>query len=96
MTYRTTVEADRDIIEIYVLGAQQFGVAQSERYLDELFDTFELLAENPQMARERRELNPPMRLHPYHAHLIAYLVRDGDILIVRVLHGRQDWQGLFG
>lgn len=96
MTYRTTVEADRDIIEIYVLGAQQFGVAQSERYVDELFDSFELLAENPQMARERRELNPPMRLHPYHAHLIAYLVRDGDILIVRVLHGRQDWQGLFG
>lgn len=96
MTYRTTVEADRDIIEIYVLGAQQFGVAQSERYVDELFDTFELLAENPLMARERRELNPPMRLHPYHAHLIAYLVRDGDILIVRVLHGRQDWQGLYG
>ncbi|PPJ47297.1 type II toxin-antitoxin system RelE/ParE family toxin [Rhizobium sp. KAs_5_22] len=96
MTYRTTVEADRDIIEIYVLGAQQFGVAQSERYVDELFDSFELLAENPQMARERRELNPPMRLYPYHAHLIAYLVRDGDILIVRVLHGRQDWQGLFG
>lgn len=95
MTYHTTVEADRDIIEIYVLGAQQFGVAQSERYVDELFDTFELLAENPKMARERRELNPPMRLHPYHAHLIAYLVRDGDILIVRVLHGRQDWQGLF-
>ncbi|PJI45514.1 MAG: plasmid stabilization protein ParE [Rhizobium sp.] len=96
MTYRTTVEADRDIIEIYVLGAQQFGVAQSERYVDELFNTFVLLAENPNMARERRELNPPMRLHPYHAHLIAYLVRDGDILIVRVLHGRQDWQGLFG
>lgn len=96
MTYRTTVEADRDIIEIYVLGAQQFGVAQSERYVDELFNTFVLLAETPNMARERRELNPPMRLHPYHAHLIAYLVRDGDILIVRVLHGRQDWQGLFG
>ncbi|MHB0954485.1 MAG: type II toxin-antitoxin system RelE/ParE family toxin [Allorhizobium sp.] len=47
MTYRTTVEADRDTIEIYVLGAQQFGVAQSERYVDEPFHTFELLAENP-------------------------------------------------
>lgn len=47
MTYRTTVEADRDIIEIYVLGAQQFGVAQSERYVDELFNTFVLLAETP-------------------------------------------------
>ncbi|MCA1968633.1 MAG: type II toxin-antitoxin system RelE/ParE family toxin [Rhizobium sp.] len=28
--------------------------------------------------------------------MIAYLVRDGDILIMRVLHGRQDWQGLYG
>lgn len=44
MIYRTTVEADRDIIEIYVLGAQHFGVAQSERYVDALFDSFEVLA----------------------------------------------------
>jgi toxin ParE1/3/4 len=95
MKYRTTFEADRDIIEIYVLGAEHFGVAQSERYVDELFGTFELLADNPQMARERRELNPPMRLHPYQAHMIAYTIREHGILIVRVLHGRQDWQGLF-
>ncbi|WP_416066836.1 hypothetical protein ACK9YZ_04305 [Rhizobium sp. ZK1] len=44
MKYRTTFEADRDIIEIYVLGAEQFGVPQSERYVSELFGTFELLA----------------------------------------------------
>ncbi|RUM09787.1 type II toxin-antitoxin system RelE/ParE family toxin [Rhizobium chutanense] len=36
-----------------------------------------------------------MRLHPYHAHMIAYMIRDEDILIVRVLHGREDWQSLF-
>jgi toxin ParE1/3/4 len=47
------------------------------------------------MARERRELNPPTRLHPYQAHVIAYTIREDDILIVRVLHGRQDWQSLF-
>ena len=95
MKYRTTVEADQDIAEIYVLGADQFGVRQSERYIEDLFSTFELLARNPHMARERRELNPPMRLHPHHAHIIAYLIREEDILIVRVLHGREDWQSLF-
>lgn len=95
MKYRTTFEADRDIIEIYVLGAEQFGVPQSERYVSELFGTFELLADNPQMARERQELTPPMRLHPHQAHLIAYTIREDDIVIVRVLHSRQDWQSLF-
>ncbi|WP_264319382.1 type II toxin-antitoxin system RelE/ParE family toxin [Rhizobium terrae] len=54
-----------------------------------------MLADNPRMARERRELKPPMRLHPHQAHVIAYTIREHDILIVRVLHGRQDWQSLF-
>jgi toxin ParE1/3/4 len=71
MKYRITVAADRDIIELYVLGANQFGASQSERYVDDLFDTFELLADNPRMARERLELNPPVRLHPHRAHMIA-------------------------
>ncbi|MBY5816999.1 type II toxin-antitoxin system RelE/ParE family toxin [Rhizobium leguminosarum] len=65
MKYRTTVEADRDVVAFYVLGADQFGALQSERYVDDLFDAFELLADNPRVARERRELNPPMRLHPW-------------------------------
>ncbi|WHO73718.1 type II toxin-antitoxin system RelE/ParE family toxin [Rhizobium sp. BT03] len=95
MKYRTTVEADYDIVDIYVLGANQFGLPQSERYVDDLFRAFELLADNPQMARERRELNPPIRLHPHHAHMIAYVIREEDILIVRVLHGRENWQSLF-
>ncbi|MBB4064374.1 type II toxin-antitoxin system RelE/ParE family toxin [Gellertiella hungarica] len=95
MTYRTTTEADRELIEIYVFGAERFGVQQSEQYLEGLFQTFDLLAENPYLARERRELNPPMRLHPYGAHMIVYTITGDDILIVRVLHGRQDWQTLF-
>ncbi|MBY5837328.1 type II toxin-antitoxin system RelE/ParE family toxin [Rhizobium leguminosarum] len=95
MKYRTTIEADQDIVELYILGADQFGALQSEQYVDDLFDTFELLADNPRMARERRELNPPTRLHPYLAHMIAYTIREEDILIVRVLHGREDWQSLF-
>ena len=41
MRYRTTFEADQDIIDIYIRGAEQFGVSQSERYVDDLFNTFE-------------------------------------------------------
>lgn len=95
MKYRTTVEADRDIIEIYGLGAERFGTSQAERYAESLFAAFDLLAENPRIARERTELVPSVRLHPHGAHMIAYTIGENDILIVRVLHGRQDWQSLF-
>lgn len=94
MAYRTTKQADQDIIGIYVRGTTEFGVAQSDRYVEGLFSTFELLAENPHIAREHSELNPPMRLKPYGAHVIAYMLHGGGILIVRVLHGRRDWQSL--
>lgn len=35
---------------------------------------------------------PPARFYFYRAHIIVYLIRDDYILIVRVLHGRQDWE----
>lgn len=69
-----------------------FGLAQARRYHDELFATFDLIAANPGMARERHELSPPMRIHPFKAHLVIYRIEEiGSILIVRVRHGDEDW-----
>lgn len=92
MTYKTTRQADQDIIDAYVHGVQEFGTDQAERYHQGLIATFELLSANPRLARERTEFVPPVRIHPYGAHLIVYTLRDDGVLIVRVLHGRQDWE----
>ncbi|GJE77642.1 type II toxin-antitoxin system RelE/ParE family toxin [Methylorubrum suomiense] len=72
MTYRTTEAADRDIAGLYADGEAQFGTPQAERYQDGLFDLFDLLADNPRLARERPEFTPPVRIHPYGAHLVVY------------------------
>ena len=77
---------------IYAQGARGFGLVQADRYHDALFDQFDLLAAFPRMARERTELDPPVRVHPFRAHLILYRVEpDDSILILRVRHGREDW-----
>lgn len=94
MKYRTTRLADQDIIQLYGRGVMDFGVLQAEDYIEGLFTAFELLAANPHIARERQELTPPVRLHPYGVHMIAYVLQGDGILIVRILHGRQDWQRL--
>jgi toxin ParE1/3/4 len=90
MGYRTTRRADRDVIDLYVQGARSFGAAQAERYSAGLFDLFGLLAAAPLIARKRTELVRPVRLHPYRAHVVAYVEHGPDILIVRVLHRQQD------
>lgn len=92
MPYRTTRQADRDIVDIYLRGCREWGQPQAERYHEGLSAVFDLIADNPRMARERFEVDPPVRLHPYQSHLIAYLLDDNGVLIVRVLHGRQDWE----
>jgi toxin ParE1/3/4 len=92
MTYRTTRQADQDIIDIYLQGHREFGLRQAERYHEGLAATFDLIAANPRLARERPEFNPPVRLHPYQSHMIVYVVDDAGVLIVRVLQGRQEWE----
>jgi toxin ParE1/3/4 len=92
VTYRTTLEADEDIVRIYIQGVANFGVDQADAYFEGLFETFEILAVNPQMARERSELSPSIRIHPYGSHVVAYMIDGEDILIVRILHGSQDWE----
>lgn len=92
MTYRLTRKAEEDLVSIYVEGVRSFGVSQAERYHGELERVFEMLAENPLLARERSELSPPVRIHPHGAHVIVYLPEGGGgVLIVRVRHAHEDW-----
>lgn len=92
MTYRTTRQADRDLSKIYIDSAAIFGLQQADRYLQSIEAALDRLAVHPRLARERREIDPPIRLLPCGSHLIAYLVEaDDGVLIVRVLHARQNW-----
>ena len=92
MSYRLTSEATEDVIHIYGEGVRLFGVAQAEKYQDELEERFELLVSHPRMARERSELTPPVRINPFGSHIFVYRVEDDDaVLIVRVRHGRENW-----
>lgn len=92
MAYRLTRKAAADLRHIYAEGIVLFGEAQAARYHEQLRHTFDMLADNPAMARERIELSPPVRVHPCGSHIIIYTVEaDGRVLIVRVRHGREDW-----
>lgn len=92
MGFRLSFAAEEDIIGIAEEGVRLFGIAQACKYHDELFAVLDIIAANPRMARERHELTPPMRIHPFKAHLIVYVVAENDdILVVRVRHSHEDW-----
>ncbi|MEM9578042.1 MAG: type II toxin-antitoxin system RelE/ParE family toxin [Pseudomonadota bacterium] len=92
MNYRLSAKAEADLVQIYIDGVTEFGVTQAEAYQDKIDQTIELIANNPEMARLREEISPPVRIHPVHAHVIVYLVDDNRMVrILRVRHGRENW-----
>lgn len=92
MSYKLSVKAEEDILHILVEGMRLFGSVQAEQYHAGLEQAFEFLAASPKAARERTEINPPVRVHPYGSHMIVYIIQPSrDVFILRVRHGREDW-----
>nr|WP_315380895.1 type II toxin-antitoxin system RelE/ParE family toxin [uncultured Sphingomonas sp.] len=57
----------------------------------ELETCFAMLADNPQLAREREELRQRPRAFRYKAHPIFYHAQADGILILCIRNGREDW-----
>ncbi len=92
MGFHLTKEAEEDIIRIFLEGAELFGVNQAESYHAALHHAFAIIADHPKIARQREELSPPVRVHPYKSHIIIYELDDNNnVIIIRVRHGREDW-----
>ncbi len=92
MSYILGKKAEEDVIAIYLEGAALFGIRQADRYHLELEKRLQFLSEHPEAAQQRFELKPPVRIHPFQSHIIIYTIIDnGDVFIIRIRHGREDW-----
>ena len=93
MSFYLTNSAEEDITNLISAGASLFGAERAIAYHASLERVFYLIADNPQLAREREELTPAVRVHPFGSHVIIYKAEDnGDVLIIRVRHAHEDWQ----
>lgn len=89
-----TPQAEGDMEEIWLHGAAEWSPEQADRYVDGITAVFELLCAMQGIARERPEFNPPVRIHPYGAHLIIYRTIEDRVEVLRTLGGRQNWSVL--
>ena len=92
--YRLTPAAQTDLEDIWLYTLAQWSIPQADRYIDILEETFERLLFMPEMARERTEFDPPVRIHPSAEHLIIYRIEADHLAILRVLGAGQDWHAI--
>ncbi|SDC54187.1 ParE toxin of type II toxin-antitoxin system, parDE [Algoriphagus faecimaris] len=45
--YKLSHEAKNDLIRIYLFGVERFGMSQADKYYNNLFHCFEMIAQRP-------------------------------------------------
>ncbi len=90
INYTVRQKAQEDLISIWLYTAEQWGVEQAGRYLQQIEDKFIWLAENPKAGQLRSDLPPACYCMPCNSHLVFYDLGDDQIDIIRVMHQRAD------
>lgn len=90
-----TVQAERDLLEIWVYYAEQRSVEAAERLLRSLGETCRRLAEMPGIGRSREDLAPGLRSLPSNDYILYYRRIEDGIRLIRVLHGARQVADLF-
>jgi len=87
-SYRLTPDARSDLIGIRQFTLEQWGVAQSNKYLSELRSTLHLIAENPSLGKPRPDVGANVSSFPHASHVIYYIEHEQQLVVFGVLHKR--------
>jgi toxin ParE1/3/4 len=87
MIFELSKRARDDIKNIARYTLENFGLAQTEEYLDGLYRSFELLTDNPKLGRE---WTAGRRRYIYRMHHIYYRLREGSVFITHIRHSSQN------
>jgi toxin ParE1/3/4 len=90
MNYRVLADAYEDMREIDDWVLEHFGASFADRTAENLYDTFELLAQYPRMGTVRQDVMPePFRFFLERPYWIVYEPAE-PLLIHRVFHAARD------
>jgi toxin ParE1/3/4 len=92
--YRLSQQAEKDLEDIWIYLAQQDEIS-ADRQVARLLDRFPMLAQFPNIGRQRNELLTGLRSFPVKPYIIFYTILPERVEIVRVLHQSRDLEGQF-
>lgn len=87
--YRISNVAKADLIRIHQYGSVQFGTEQADKYFNDFFDKFELIAERPYAFESVNFIKSGYRKCVCGADTIFYRIDNGTVEIMTII-GRQD------
>jgi len=90
--FSSFAEVDIETISDYFV---QYSVNSARKFIKDLMQKFQLLADNPKIGRAHDEHILNLRSFPYKDYVIFYFPNENGVEIYRVLHGARDIDSLF-
>lgn len=87
--FKVNEAAEEDLQRLYQYGLQNFGLVQTDQYLDSIFARFQQIAEEPLLYNAVDDIRDGYRRSISGMHSIYYRIHDNGVEIMRVL-GRED------
>ena len=79
-----------DLSAIFAYGLEQFGQQQAQSYVSQFQSHLTLLLANPLMGQDMSYIRAEIRRSLCNEHVIYYRITQHTLVVMRVLHGRQD------
>jgi toxin ParE1/3/4 len=92
--YRLSRQAEQDLEDIWLYLADQDEILADQK-IAQILNRFPMLAQFPDMGKQRDDLLSGLRSFPLKPHIIFYTKQTNRIEIVRILHQSRDIQSQF-
>ncbi len=89
--FRLRPEAEQDLEKIYEYSVQEFGSERAERYIRELNDAFNKIANERNSGRNYDFVRPDLLAFNVVSHVVFFKSSSFGITILRVLHRSIDY-----
>lgn len=87
--YKLTLEAESDLINIWLFGADRWGETQADRYQDDLHKSFERVASGTAQTRQMEGVKA-VSYCLHQRHFVFFTEEAESVVIIAVLHERMD------
>lgn len=90
--YALRKRAEADLADIWQYTARRWSVEQADLYYRGITEALEALAERPSLGRACDDIRRGYRRYNVSAHVVFFVITDGVVDVVRILHARRDFQ----
>ena len=84
--FKVRKKADSDLQKIYIHSSKEFGTVRADKYIHDIENIFNNLAQNSMMGRDCSHINPKLRAFSVESHTVYYKVENYGVAIIRILH----------